>query len=123
MSLRITLIFVFLLLLTACTSSDTDSDPAVRAVESYLQAKISGDEDGIRSWICSDLESIIENETASFASVEASLEDMSCSSNENIVSCTGNIVALYGTETREFPLSTYRVVQEDGEWRWCGEGA
>jgi hypothetical protein len=22
---------------------------------------------------------------------------------------------------RAFPLETYSVVQEDGEWKWCGE--
>jgi hypothetical protein len=37
------------------------------------------------------------------------------------VRCDGTIVALYGTEETEFPLTAYRVVQEDGEWRWCGE--
>ena len=33
----------------------------------------------------------------------------------------GKIVALYGAQQTEFPLTTYRVVQEDGEWKWCGE--
>ena len=123
MTLRMTLLILILLLLSACTSSDgADSDPAVDAVESYLEAKVSSDEEGIQNLICSELESTIEREIASFASVEASLEDMSCTSDGNIVTCAGQIVALYGTENREFPLSTYQVVQEDGEWRWCGEG-
>jgi hypothetical protein len=37
------------------------------------------------------------------------------------VSCQGQIVALYGAEQTEFPLTSYRVIQEDGEWKWCGE--
>jgi hypothetical protein len=39
----------------------------------------------------------------------------------DIVQCDGKIVATYGTEDTEFPLTSYRVVQEDGEWKWCGE--
>ena len=123
MTLRIVLLLPMLLLVSACTSADgADSASAVDAVESYLEAKVSSDEDTIRNLICSELESTIEREVASFASVESSLEDMSCTSNGNSVTCTGQIVAVYGTENREFPLSTYQVVQEDGEWRWCGEG-
>lgn len=121
MTLRIALLFMTLIFLSACTASEGD-DPAVVVVESYLQAKVANDEDGIRSLICSELEAEIETEVISFASVEASIEDMSCTSNGNIVSCTGQIIALYGTENREFPLSSYRVVEEDGEWRWCGVG-
>jgi hypothetical protein len=37
------------------------------------------------------------------------------------VKCDGKITAQYGNEKNEFPLVTYRVVQEDGEWKWCGE--
>lgn len=118
--MRLALLFFTILFLSACSTGSTD--PQVEVVESYLEAKINGDADAIRNLICSDLESTIEREAASFASVEASLEDMSCSADGNIVTCTGQIVALYGTENREFPLSSYQVVQEDGEWRWCGEG-
>jgi len=118
--MRFALLLLTILILSACTTSNVD--PQVQVVESYLEAKINGDADGIRDLICSDLESTIEREAASFASVEATLEDMSCSADRNTVTCTGQIVALYGTENREFPLSSYQVVQEDGEWRWCGEG-
>ena len=126
MTLRVALALIVLLLVSACSGFDNsigdNGDDATNTVESYLEAKVSSDEATIRNLICSELESTIEREVASFASVEASIEDMSCTSDANTVSCTGQIVALYGTENREFPLSTYRVVQEDGEWRWCGEG-
>lgn len=121
MTLRITLLMMAVVLIGACTASDDDIS-SVTVVESYLQAKVNSDEDSIRSLICSELESTIEREVASFASVEASIKDMSCASAANVVSCTGQIVAVYGTENREFPLTSYRVVEEDGEWRWCGEG-
>jgi hypothetical protein len=52
---------------------------------------------------------------------------MSCQRNGTegdytLVSCDGNIVATYNGEQREFPLTTYRVAEVDGEWKWCGEG-
>lgn len=122
MILRFGLLILITLILAACNSEGTNSNSAASVVEAYLQAKVDSDADTIRNLICSDLEANIDRETASFASVDASIEGMECTSEGNIVSCTGEIVALYGTENREFPLTSYNVVQEDGEWRWCGEG-
>ena len=50
---------------------------------------------------------------------------MSCEqvAQSDVVTCQGKIVATYGTEDTEFPLASYRVVEEDGEWKWCGEAA
>jgi hypothetical protein len=107
-----------LLVLAACGA--VASDPS-DTVEQYLEAKISSDSETLGQLICSEMESVLAREVASFASVEANLEGVSCIANGNIVTCEGAIVATYGTEDREFPLSSYRVVQEDGEWRWCGE--
>src|SRR5690606_40626391 len=70
------------------------------------------------------MERVLERETRTFESVAgATIEDMSCTFDEGSsrVSCTGRIVALYGTEETEFPLTSYRVVQEEGGWNWCGE--
>lgn len=70
------------------------------------------------------MESVLEREARSFDSVSGvEIEGMACTFEEatNTVRCNGTIVAMYGTEQTEFPLSAYRVVQEDGEWRWCGE--
>jgi hypothetical protein len=39
------------------------------------------------------------------------------------VTCSGQIVAVYNGENRDFPLGTYSVVEEDGAWKWCGETA
>lgn len=122
MYLRLGLLILMSLILVACSGEDHNNNSAEGVVEAYLLAKVNSDGDEIRNLICSDLEASIERETASFASVEASIESMECTAEENIVSCTGAIVALYGTENREFPLTSYNVVQEDGEWRWCGEG-
>jgi hypothetical protein len=98
-------------------------DPA-ETVENYLQAKVEGDGEALRGLLCSEMESVLERETRSFESVSGvNIEGMACVFEEatSTVRCDGTIVALYGTEETEFPLTAYRVVQEDGEWRWCGE--
>jgi hypothetical protein len=109
------------LLTVACGGGG--GDPA-ETVENYLQAKVEGDGDTLRGLLCSEMESALERETRSFESVSGvTIEGMACTFEESssTVRCEGTIVALYGTEETEFPLTNYRVVQEDGEWRWCGE--
>jgi hypothetical protein len=115
---RFLLLSLLVLVLAAC--GDVAGDPS-DTVEQYLEAKISGDRDTLGQLLCSEMETDLAREAVSFASVEARLEGVSCTANGDIVICEGTIVATYGTEDREFPLSSYRVVQEDGEWRWCGE--
>ena len=119
--------------LTACggngsTDGVTGEDPAARVVESYLSAKVRGDADAIRAGLCSEMEADLERETRTFESVSnATIENMSCVSDDptaeadTAVRCSGEIVALYGTEEPNFPLGAYRAVVEDGEWKWCGE--
>lgn len=112
------------LVLAACAGS-SDGDPA-KTVEQYLQAKVKADEQGIRSLLCSELEANAFQEINAFTSVSgAHIEGMKCQWIEgtDVVECEGNIVATYGTEKTEFPLTAYRVVKEDGEWKWCGETA
>lgn len=118
--LIITLILGFLL--AACSSSG--GDPA-GTVEKYLQAKADSNEAAIRQLLCSEMESVLEREVHTFQSVSGvHLEGMACEQvGDQAVTCQGKIVATYGTEETEFPLSTYRVVEEDGEWKWCGETA
>ena len=70
------------------------------------------------------MESVLERESRTFESVSGvSIEGMDCQQEgeSSVVRCQGKIIALYGTEETEFPLVSYRVVEEDGEWRWCGE--
>jgi len=120
---KLAILFALLVLFVAACSNAGAGDP-VETVENYLQAKVAGDDDTIRSLLCSEMERVLERETRTFESVAgATIEDMSCTFDEGSsrVSCTGRIVALYGTEETEFPLTSYRVVQEDGEWKWCGE--
>jgi len=127
----LTLILLCAVLVSACGGDDaegTNSDTgAISAVEDYLQAKVSADEDGIREFICAEREGDIPLEAASFASIDASIEAMSCaldgtSGDYTLVTCSGEIVMVYGEETNTRPLATYQAIEEDGEWRWCGEG-
>jgi hypothetical protein len=107
--------------MTACAAGAGDP---TQTVEDYLQAKVAGDGEALRGLLCSEMESVLERETRSFESVSGvNIEGMACVFEEstNTVRCDGTIVALYGAEKTEFPLTAYRVVEEDGQWRWCGE--
>jgi hypothetical protein len=128
---RLTLLLLCLLALAACGGNGgeaTTADPAARAVETYLTAKVAGDEEAIRAGLCSEMEAVLERELRTFESVaDARIEGMSCAADDaaaaspQTVRCTGQIVATYGTEDTTFPLAAYRAVEEDGVWRWCGE--
>lgn len=110
---------LFSLLLASC-GGDPAGDPAQIVVD-YLQAKVQADENGIRRLLCSEMESLLLQEANSFASIDARLEAPECRRDGEVVRCDGEIVAIYGTEAVSFPLSSYRVVAEAGEWKWCGE--
>lgn len=119
--MRKTILLVSLIfLLMACSSS---GDPAV-TIENYLQAKVSGDGGTIRALLCAEKEADFEAEQRTFSIAEGvKIEEMTCSrvGESDVVACNGRIVALYGTEENVFPLVSYRVVEEDGEWKYCGE--
>lgn len=122
--------------LAACAPA-TDSavapagDEAAAAVEAYLTAKVAGDAETMRPLLCAELESRLPGEAASFSAVTGvEIVEMACARNPAAnaqgfmtVTCTGEIQAQYGAEAESFPLRTYRVVEEDGLWRWCGETA
>jgi hypothetical protein len=107
----------------ACTSGGGDS---ADVVEKYLTAKVNRDADTITSLLCSAMEANLEREIHTFDTVTGvTIENMACQrdSGADTVTCQGLIVASYGTENVEFPLSKYHVVEEDGEWKWCGEAS
>lgn len=111
-------------LLAACSSASDSGDPA-KVVADYLNAKVASDEAAMRPLLCSAMETDLAREASSFAGLGARLENMTCTRDgqSNTVTCTGAIVATYGTEESEFPLVTYSVMQEDGAWKWCGEAS
>ncbi len=115
------MIVLLLLVLAACGRSDEET--AVKTVENYMQAKITVDTDTIHALLCSEMEANAERETLTFQGVDnPRIEAMDCTfDGESTVSCNGQIIATYGTEDNTFPFTNYRVVKEDGEWKWCGE--
>jgi hypothetical protein len=115
------LLLLGFVLLAACSTSG-GGDPA-KVVADYLTAKVASDEAAMRPLLCSAMEGDLTREASSFAGLGARLENMTCTRDgeSNTVTCTGAIVATYGTEESEFPLASYSVVQEDGAWKWCGE--
>lgn len=109
------------ILFTACGGGN--GDPA-ETVETYMQAKVDGDADKVRELLCSEMEAVYEREIRTFDSVTGvHIEGMSCQQEgeSTTVRCDGTIVAVYGAEETEFPLVSYRVSEEDGIWKWCGE--
>jgi len=109
-------------MLPGCATAQSQ-DPA-QVVEIYLHAKVSKDSDLIRQLLCAEMESTWESEMHTFDTLSGvSIQDMQCQSFEqnHVVQCQGRIVAVYGGEQRIFPLGSYRVVKENGEWKWCGE--
>lgn len=120
MSARIALLAALVVILAACS---TPADPALN-VEAYLTARANHDANTVRRLLCAELEPQVEQEISTFEGVSGvKIEGMSCRQDGNAdrVTCAGKIVADYGAEKNEFPLSAYRIKQEDGEWKWCGE--
>ena len=80
---RLCLLLLTLLALAACGGGETAADPAARAVESYLTAKVAGDDDAIRAGLCSEMESVLERELRTFESVaDARIEGMRCAADD-----------------------------------------
>lgn len=116
---------LFILLLTACGSGNTDA-PA-KAVEDYLNALVAKDADRLSTLSCGEWEDDALLELDSFQAVTARLEGLACEQTGTdgdtaLVLCKGNIVATYNDEDQELDLSvrTYQVLQEGGEWLVCG---
>jgi hypothetical protein len=122
---KLSLLTICLLILAACGGTPapaTGGDP-VKMIEKYLQAKITGDEQTLRSLLCASMEKDLQQEATTFLGTSGvKFDGMACAANgAGKVACQGKIVADYGQEKNEFPLTTYTVTQEDGEWKYCGE--
>ena len=118
---RVFFLLLLIFVLTACANA---GDPAP-VVENYLRAKATGDAATVRALLCSAKEADLAAELLTFSIAEGvEVEGLSCQrvGESDVVGCNGRVVALYGTEENSFPFTSYRVVQEDGEWKYCGEG-
>lgn len=117
---------ILAVLLSACGSA-ASSDPAARAVETYLQMLVVKDSNRLASLSCAAWESTAIMELDSLQAVETRLEGLACRTTgadggTTLVTCDGTIVATYDTEDQELDLSvrTYHVVKEGGEYLVCG---
>ena len=125
---KISLILLILLaniLLTACSTSN--SDASAKAVETYLNALVAKDADRLPTLVCGEWEDDALIELDSFQAVDAKLDNAVCQQtgtdgSASLVHCTGNIVLTYNGEDQNLDLSTrtYQVVQEGGDWLVCG---
>jgi len=119
---RLFLLLPILLILAGCANEADPSDTILQ----YLEARLAADTTRLQELTCAELESEIPAQVASFLSIEASLEDATCTTNGEqdgmtVVECTGKIVYDYDGERNERELTNYLATQENGEWKMCGE--
>lgn len=123
MRTKIGYLLFLILLIASCSAEGSAPD----AIEAYLRALVKGDQLQALNNSCAAWESQAKAEAASFESVEARLEGVTCSlvegdEDEGLVQCTGAILATYGAEEQELNLQnrSYIVTFEAGDWRMCG---
>jgi hypothetical protein len=116
---------LIMLTLAACNSAQPDSPVGV--VQSYVQARVTSDENKLLTLSCKDQESQAKRDADSFRSMKATLDSITCkqASEESpytIVACEGKIVTEYAGETRDWNLAdrNFKTIQEDGQWKVCG---
>jgi hypothetical protein len=115
---------LFLIILTACSTRNTQPE---QAVEAYLNAIVEAKIDKITTVSCAEWEEDAWLELDSFQGVEVSLVDMQCTQSGTdgdtaLVTCSGHFLTSYDGEAMEIDLSTreYELVQQGGEWLVCG---
>ena len=113
-----------LVLVAACTQA---SDPAGKAVETYLKALVDKQAEALSAISCADWEENALLELDSLQAVETRLEDLSCMTEVEteemvLVNCTGSILATYDGEDQQLDLSvrSYRVVKQGSNYLVCG---
>jgi hypothetical protein len=115
---------LFLIILTACSTRNTQPE---KVVEAYLNAIVEAKIDKITTVSCAEWEEDAWLELDSFQGVEVSLVDMQCTQSGTdgdtaLVTCSGHFLTSYDGEAMEIDLSTreYELVQQGGEWLVCG---
>ncbi len=119
------LMSITVLPLSSCGSNT--SDPASKAVESYLNALVSKDSARLSALSCAEWESNALLELDSLQAVKARLDGLACQTagiegSVSLVSCQGKILLTYNEEDQALDLSvrTYQVLQQGGEYLVCG---
>jgi outer membrane lipoprotein-sorting protein len=120
----VVLMCIAMLVLSSCGEV---SDPAVKAVEDYLNALVNKNANALSALSCAKWESNALLELDSLQAVATKLENLSCrvtgsNGSTTQVICQGKIMATYNGEDQQFDLSvrTYQVVNQGGEYLVCG---
>lgn len=120
----IVLICVAALLFSACGQA---ADPAAKAVEGYFTALVNKDANALSAISCAEWEPNALLELDSLQAVTTRLENLACTAagsdgTTTQVDCQGKILATYNNEDQELDLSVrpYQVVQQGGEYLFCG---
>lgn len=123
--LKISVALLCLIGLSACTQQQQDTP--IAAVQSYVNARVAADEAKLKALTCKDLESQAETEAASFKSMNAKLDGLTCTQsgtdgNFTVISCQGTITTTYNGESTPRSLAgrNFLTVKEDGQWKVCG---
>lgn len=110
-------------LVSACAQSAGPAD----AIESYLRALLSGDENKVFATSCPDWEAQAAVDFDAFTGVSGTFDGLECSTSGTgdggtLVTCRGTLVLNYNGEERERSLegTTYLARKIDGEWKMCG---
>jgi hypothetical protein len=119
---RILFLLLPMMILASCA---TEANPA-DTIMKYLEARLASNVDQLRELSCAAWESQVPLQAASFQSIDASLEDATCKANDTqgdmtVIECTGKIVYEYNGEHNERELGNFLVIQENGDWKMCGE--
>lgn len=125
---RYLLLALFVTAALALASCAKESS-APEVIENYLKAKVASNADELSNLACKDWEAKAQQDAASFESVKAELQNMSCKEDGKdgqytLVTCDGKLIIEYrGEDPREQDLSdtTYLALKEDNEWKMCGE--
>ena len=125
-------IYVFLvanlMLFSGCATTQSDEIAPAKAIEKYLEARISKDSEAFTGTYCADFEFDALTEFDSFGAVEATLESMMCvtqniSEDEATIDCSGTMEVVYDGETNnslDLGRFEYTAILEDDEWKMCG---
>jgi hypothetical protein len=109
-------------ILSACAASGPE-----KAIAAFWQALVAKDAAQVSSLSCAAYEPEAQTTLESFNAVETKIKDLACTVNSQegdtaSVTCTGSIIATYGSEDMTIDLAarTYTAKKEGGDWRMCG---
>ncbi len=122
---RISFLFIVIVfLLVGCSGSQSG---AVGAVNAYYQAILAQNSDQLKSVTCPDFLETAQTELDSFQGVKMEMQGFSCQEAgkegaNTLVKCAGKIVATYGSQKMDFPISdrVHKVQNQGGAWKVCG---